>query len=506
MITVLVLIGQVLELRARKKTGGAIQKLLNLAPKKARLVAEDKSEKDIPLEEVKKGDILRVRPGEKVPTDGLMLEGSSALDESMLTGEPSPAMKQPGDKVTGATLNGSGSFLMRAEKVGSETVLAQIVAMVSSAQRSRAPIQRLADRVSSYFVPAVIGIAILTFIGWALLGPSLSHALLPAVSVLIIACPCALGLATPMALMVGIGRGASMGVLIKNGEALEVMAKVDTLVIDKTGTLTEGKPTLIAISPLGETSESEILQLAASLEIGSEHPLGIPIVSEAKKRGLQLLPANNFTSKSGKGITGNIGSKRIALGNQKLLLELGLEAPSSSEEGTLLYLSVDEKVVGLLSVSDPIKASAKEAIETLHKEGIRIVMLTGDSQAAAKAVGKTLEIDEIEAEVLPEEKGKSVERLRREGRIVAMAGDGINDAPALAEADVGIAMGTGTDIAIESAGITLLKGDLRGIARARNLSLNDAHDQAESLVCLPLQRARHPHRRRSTLSLIWDHP
>lgn len=479
-ITVLVLLGQVLELRARDRTSHAIRELLNLAPKTARLILEDKSEKDIPLEEVKKGDTLRVRPGEKVPTDGIVIEGSSSIDESMITGEPFPVTKHVGDKVTGATLNGSGSFIMRAERVGSETLLSRIIHMVSEAQRSRAPIQKLADLVSSYFVPVVVVIAILTFIIWGLVGPApaLAHALINAVAVLIIACPCALGLATPMSIMVGVGQGARAGILIKNAEALEMMSKVNTVVVDKTGTLTEGKPKLTTIVSFGEKSEDELLQLAASLEIASEHPLGIPIVSRAKEKNLSLLPIEDFKSVAGKGIIGKITGKRVAIGNQKLLSDLKTDlvaalekADSFRQQGqTVLYLAMDEKLAGVLAVSDVIKDSTKEAIEMLHKEGVRIVMLTGDNKTTARAVGKTLGIDEIEAEVLPEDKNRIIKRLQTEGRIVAMAGDGINDAPALAQANVGIAMGTGTDIAIESSGITLVKGDLRGIARARKLS------------------------------------
>lgn len=479
-ITVLVLLGQVLELRARDRTSHAIRALLNLAPKTARIILADKSEKDIPLEEVKKGDTLRVRPGEKVPTDGIVLEGSSSIDESMITGEPFPVSKHIGDKITGATLNGNGSFIMRAERVGSETLLSRIIQMVSDAQRSRAPIQKLADLVSSYFVPAVVAIAIFTFIVWGLMGPSpaLAHALINAVAVLIIACPCALGLATPMSIMVGVGQGARSGILIKNAEALELMSKVDTVVVDKTGTLTEGKPKLTTILSFGEKNEDEVLLLAASLEISSEHPLGTPIVSRAKEKSLSLLPVEDFKSMTGKGVIGKIAGKTIAVGNQKLCSDLKIDLSIASEKTeslrqqgqTVLYLAIDEKLAGVLAVSDVIKTSTKEAIEMLHKEGIRIVMVTGDNKTTASAVGQALGIDEIEAEVLPENKNKIIKDLQAEGRIVAMAGDGINDAPALAQANVGIAMGTGTDIAIESAGITLVKGDLRGIARARKLS------------------------------------
>lgn len=479
-ITVLVILGQVLELRARIKTSQAIKKLLGLAPATARLVLPDRTEKDTPLEEVKKGDVLRVRPGEKVPADGIIIEGSSSIDESMITGEPFPVMKTIHDRVTGATLNGSSSFLMKAERVGSETLLARIVHMVSEAQRSRAPIQRLADVVSSYFVPAVVMIAIFTFLIWSLFGPEpkISLGLINSVAVLIIACPCALGLATPMSIMVGVGRGALSGLLIKNAEALETMAKVDTLVVDKTGTLTEGKPKLTKIIVLGKESEDEVLQMAASLEIASEHPLALPIVNAAKERNLNLLPITNFQNTRGKGITGKVQNVEIAIGNQKLLSDLGIDFSSSLEKAeelrknaqTVFYLALNRKIVGMLSVADVIKESTYEAIDMLHKDGIRIVMVTGDNNANAVAVGKTLGIDEIQAEILPEEKNRIIQRLQSEGHIVAMAGDGINDAPALAIANVGIAMGTGTDIAMESAGITLVKGDLRGIARAKRLS------------------------------------
>lgn len=490
-ITVLVLLGQVLELRARDRTSNAIRALLNLAPKTARIILEDKSEKDIPLEKVKRGDILRVRPGEKAPTDGIILEGSSPIDESMITGEPFPITKSPGDKVTGATLNGSGSFIMRAEKVGSETLLARIVQMVSEAQRSRAPIQKLADLVSSYFVPTVVIIAAITFIVWSLIGPSpaFAHALINAVAVLIIACPCALGLATPMSIMVGVGHGAMAGILVKNAEALEIMSKVDTVVVDKTGTLTEGKPKLTTIVSFGEKNENELLQLAASLEIASEHPLGAPIVSKGKEKDLSLLPIEDFKSITGKGVIGKIAGKTVAIGNQKLLSDLQIDltialekAESLRQQGqTVLYLTIEGKIAGIFAVADVIKNSTKEAIDRLHKDGIRIVMLTGDSQTTARAVGKALSIDEIEAEVLPEDKNRIIKRLQTEGRVVAMAGDGINDAPALAQANVGIAMGTGTDIAIESSGITLVKGDLRGIARVRKLSLATMHNIRQNL-------------------------
>lgn len=444
------------------------------------MVLKDKTEKDIPLEEVKKGDILRVRPGEKIPTDGIVIEGSSSVDESMITGEPFPVMKNAEDKVTGATLNGSGSFFMRAERVGSETLLARIVHMVSEAQRSRAPIQKLADIVSSYFVPSVVIVAVLTFLIWGLFGPAPSFGLglINAVAVLIIACPCALGLATPMSIMVGVGRGALSGLLIKNAEALETMAKVDTVVVDKTGTLTEGKPKLTKVISLSEKSENDILQIAASLEIASEHPLAIPIVAAAKEKNLPLFPVKNFQSIRGKGVIGKIQDDQAAVGNQKLFTDLNLDLSTFLEKSeelrkkaqTVFYLSLNNKVIGILAVADVIKESTYEAIEMLHKDRIRIVMVTGDNKITATAVGLTLGIDEIEAEILPEEKNRIIQRLQSEGHVVAMAGDGINDAPALAQANVGIAMGTGTDIAMESAGITLVKGDLRGIARAKRLS------------------------------------
>jgi Cu+-exporting ATPase len=479
-ITVLVILGQVLELKARIKTSQAIKKLLGLAPTTARLILKDKTEKDISLEEVKKGDVLRVRPGEKIPTDGIVLEGSSSVDESMITGEPFPVMKGAEDKVTGATLNGSGSFFMRAERVGSETLLARIVHMVSEAQRSRAPIQKLADVVSSYFVPAVVLVAVLTFLIWGFFGPAPSFGLglINAVAVLIIACPCALGLATPMSIMVGVGRGALSGLLIKNAEALEVMAKVDTVVVDKTGTLTEGKPKLTKVISLSERSENDILQIAASLEIASEHPLALPIINAAKEKNLPLLPVKDFQSIRGKGVSGKIQEGEVAIGNQKLFAELKIDLSSAIEKSedlrktaqTVFYLALNRKEIGILAVADVIKDSTYVAIEMLHKDQIRIVMVTGDNKITAAAVAKTLGIDEVEAEILPEEKNKIIQRLQSEGHIVAMAGDGINDAPALAQANVGIAMGTGTDIAMESAGITLVKGDLRGIARAKRLS------------------------------------
>lgn len=476
-ITVLVLVGQVLELKARHKTGQAIKKLLGLAPTTARLVKEDKTEIEVSLADVKKEDKLRVRPGEKVPTDGVVLEGSSSVDESMITGEPFPIEKNPGDKVTGATLNGSGSFIMRAEKVGSETLLSRIVNMVSEAQRSRAPIQKLADTVSSYFVPAVVIVALLTFAIWWAFGPepAFAHGLINAVAVLIIACPCALGLATPMAIMVGVGKGALSGLLIKNAETLETMAKVDTVIVDKTGTLTEGKPRLTKVIAVSDKNEDEILRLAASLEIASEHPLALPIVSKAKEKNLPLYALTEFKSVKGKGITGKIEGKEVAIGNAKLFEDLKIDITAKAEEQrlqgeTVFYLAFDRKEIGVIAVADVIKDSTYEAVDMLHKEGIRLVMATGDNPVTAAAVGKALGIDEVQAEVLPQDKLQIVNRCQGEGHIVAVAGDGINDAPALAKADVGIAMGTGTDIAMESAGITLVKGDLRGIAKARRLS------------------------------------
>ncbi|HEY7217137.1 MAG TPA: heavy metal translocating P-type ATPase [Candidatus Binatia bacterium] len=479
-ITTLVLLGQVLELRARSKTSKAIKALLGLAPKTARLLRDDGSETDVPLERVQVGDRLRVRPGEKVPVDGVVLEGATSVDESMISGEPIPVEKVEDSRVTGGTVNGTGSFVMRAERVGSDTLLAQIVRMVAEAQRSRAPIQKLADLVAGYFVPAVVLVAVVTFIVWALLGPepAMAYALLNAVAVLIIACPCALGLATPMSIMVGTGRGATAGVLIKNAEALEVLEKVDTLVVDKTGTLTEGKPHLAALVPVTGQSEKEILRLAASLERGSEHPLAAAIVAGAEERGSKLTDAHDFRSVTGKGVVGVVDGKHVGLGDRRLLEELGVvanEIASQSEalrkEGqTVMFLVIDGSIAGLIAVADPVKVSTPEAIHMLHDDGVRLVMLTGDNRTTAEAVAKKLGIDEIQAEVLPEQKSEVVKRLQSTGRIVAMAGDGVNDAPALAQAHVGIAMGTGTDVAMESAGVTLVKGDLRGIAKARRLS------------------------------------
>jgi P-type Cu+ transporter len=479
-IVTLVLLGQVLELRARSQTSSAIRALLDLAPKRARVIRGDGSETDIALEEVVPGDHLRVRPGEKAPVDGIVLDGRSAVDESMITGEPVPVEKARGDKITGATVNTTGTFVMRAERVGSDTLLAQIVAAVSEAQRSRAPIQSLADIVSEWFVPAVAIVAGLTFVAWSLFGPppAMSFALVNAVAVLIIACPCALGLATPMSIMVGTGRGARAGVLVKSAEALEVMEKVDTLVVDKTGTLTEGKPRLVGVVAAGAISEDELLRLAASLERGSEHPLATAIVSGAEERGLALLAIDDFASETGKGLIGVVDGRHVAVGNQTLLASLGIDTAGLAERAEelrhesqgVMLIGVDGSTVGLLAVADPIKESAFSALKALHDGGMRTVMLTGDSRTTAEAVGRRLGIDEIAAEVLPDQKAAVVKEIQSQGRVVAMAGDGINDAPALAQAQVGIAMGTGTDVAMQSAGMTLVKGDLQGIVRARGLS------------------------------------
>ena len=478
-ITVLVLLGQVLELRARSQTGTAIRQLLGLAPATARVV-RGAEERDVPLGEVKVSDICRVRPGEKVPVDGVVVEGRSAVDESMVTGEPIPAEKEPGARVTGGTINTTGSLLVRAERVGSDTLLAQIVRMVGEAQRSRAPIQRLADRIAAYFVPAVVGVAILAFMAWSGWGPEprLAHALVSAVAVLIVACPCALGLATPMAIMVGTGRGATGGVLVKNAEALERLEQVDTLVVDKTGTLTEGKPKLVSVVPFGGRSESDAVRLAAALERSSEHPLATAILSGARERGIEIPSAAEFRAVPGKGIVARVDGVSAALGNLAMMEDAGVatdtarsKADELRREGqTVMFLALDGELAALLGVADPIKATTLEAITALHAEGLRIVMLTGDNRVTAEAVARQLQIDEIRADVLPAEKRAVVQELQRTGRIVAMAGDGVNDAPALAEAAVGIAMGTGTDVAIQSAGITLLQGDLRGIVRARRLS------------------------------------
>ncbi len=481
-ITTLVLLGQLLELRARSRTSSAIRALLGLQPKTARIVRGDGNEQDVTLEQVRQGDRLRVRPGEKVPVDGVVLEGTSAVDESLVTGESIPVEKTPGEHVAGSTINTTGSFVMRAERVGSETLLAQIVRMVSEAQRTRAPIQRLADVVSSYFVPAVVLVAAMTFIVWSRIGPQprMAYALVNAVAVLIIACPCALGLATPMSIMVGTGRGATAGVLIKNAESLEILEKVDALIVDKTGTLTEGRPRLTTVLPFpaGQLEESEVLRVAASLERKSEHPLAAAILAAAKERQLRLEDAAEFGSLTGRGVVGKIGGRKVALGNARLLAEMKIDAGAAAEEAeklrrdgqTVVFLAVDGRVAGLVAVADPIKESTQEAVRMLHEGGLRIIMLTGDSATSAQAVARKLGIDEVEAEVLPERKSEVVKRLQSEGHIVAMAGDGINDAPALAQSDVGIAMGSGTDVAMESAGITLVKGDLRGIARARRLS------------------------------------
>lgn len=480
-ITVLVLLGQVLELKAREQTGGAIRALLDLAPKTARRITENGDDEDVPLDQIKVGDLLRVRPGEKVPLDGIVTEGRSAVDESMVTGESMPVKKEQDSKVIGGTMNQTGSFIMKAEHVGKDTMLAQIVHMVAEAQRSRAPIQRLADVVASWFVPAVILVAVLAFLVWSVYGPSpaFSYALIAAVSVLIIACPCALGLATPMSIMVGVGKGAQAGVLIKNAEALERMEKVDTLVIDKTGTLTEGKPTVTKIVPAAGTSADDLLVLAASLEQGSEHPLAHAIVMAARDKGLDLTETHDFDSQSGKGVTGKIKGQHVALGNAMLMEELAVDVSSMSDQAnelrsdgaTVIFIAVDDRIAGLLAIADPVKETTPEAISQLQKQGIHIVMLTGDNRRTAEAVARTLGIEAVEAEILPEDKGKIVKKLRDTGCIVAMAGDGTNDAPALAAADVGIAMGTGTDVAMESAGVTLLKGDLLGIVRARRLSV-----------------------------------
>jgi heavy metal translocating P-type ATPase len=479
-ITVLVLLGQVLELRARETTSGAIKALLGMSPTTARRLSDDGAEEEVELDRVEAGDRLRVRPGDRVPVDGMVTEGGSSVDESMVTGESMPVRKQPDDKVIGGTINGQGSFIMRAEKVGRDTMLAQIVRMVSEAQRSRAPIQRLADVVSSWFVPAVILTALLAFAAWTLWGPApaMGYALIAAVSVLIIACPCALGLATPMSIMVGVGRGAQEGVLIKNAEALERMEKVDTVIVDKTGTLTEGRPKVTAIKTLSGFAEDDLLRLLASLEQGSEHPLAAAIVAAARERSLDLLQAGDFDSPTGKGVLGTVDGRKLVVGNARFLAEHEVEtgpleeiADTLRQDGaTAILAAVDGKPAGVVAIADPVKESTPAAIKALHADGIAVVMLTGDNKTTAQAVAKKLGIDRVEAEVLPEQKAAIVKQLRDEGRVVAMAGDGVNDAPALAAADVGIAMGTGTDVAIESAGVTLLRGDLMGIVRARRLS------------------------------------
>jgi Cu+-exporting ATPase len=479
-ITTLVLLGQVLELRARSHTNAAIKMLLGLAPNVARIVRADGSEEDIPLEQVAPGDILRVRPGDKIPVDGEITGGNSSVDESMVTGESIPVEKTTGDRLIGATVNGTGSLLMRAEKVGSETLLAQIVQMVSEAQRTRAPIQKLADTVAGYFVPAVIAVSVLTLLAWGLLGPEprLAYAIVNAVAVLIIACPCALGLATPMSIMVGTGKGASLGVLIKNAESLEIMERIDTLVIDKTGTLTEGSPQVVSLQSCNGFDETQVLRLAASLERASEHPLAEAIVRSAEDKGIALASTEEFDSITGQGVTGSVDGHRVALGNPRLMQELAIdfsELDADADAGrvqghTVMQVAIDGRAAGLIGVTDPVKQSTPEAIGELHAEGIDIVMLTGDNGTTARAVADKLGLDRVEADVSPDQKADIVKKLQAEGRIVAMAGDGINDAPALAQAHVGIAMGTGADVAMESAGVTLVKGDLRGILRARRLS------------------------------------
>jgi Cu+-exporting ATPase len=479
-VTVLVLLGQVLELRARGQTSGAIRKLLGLAPKTARVVRGDGREEDVPLVEIHPGDMLRVRPGEKVPVDGAIAEGRSSVDESMVSGEPIPVEKGPGAKVVGGTINGTGGLVIRAEKVGPDTLLAQIVRMVSEAQRTRAPVERLVNRVAGYFTPAVLAIAALTFVVWGVWGPtpSWAHGLVNAVAVLIIACPCALGLATPMAVMVGTGRGAESGVLFRDAEALEVLGKVDTLLVDKTGTLTEGKPRLAVAEPAAGFTEEDLLRLAAGLERGSEHPLASAIVKGAEARNLHQCKASDFQSVTGKGVVGQVEGRRVILGNAALLTEQGINADGlqvraealRSEGMTVMLAAVDGRPAGVLGVEDPIRSSTPEAIRLLKEDGLRIIMLTGDSRVTAEAVGRRLGLDEVIAEVLPQQKNEVVKRLQAEGRVVAMAGDGVNDAPALAQAQVGIALGAGSDVAMESAGVTLVQGDLRGVARARRLS------------------------------------
>lgn len=479
-ITTLVLLGQVLELRARGQTGAAIKALLGLTPKIARKIRDDGTEDDIPLDHVRPGDILRIRPGEKIPVDGIVTDGASSVDESMITGEPIPVEKRHGDRLIGATVNGTGSLIMRAEKVGAETLLSQMVRMVAEAQRSRAPIQKLSDIVAGYFVQTVVAVAVATFIVWAWVGPEprFAYALVNAVAVLIIACPCALGLATPISIMVATGKGATMGVLFKNAEAIEVMRQVNTLIMDKTGTLTVGKPKLIDVHPLQGIDEKTLLYYAAGIERGSEHPLAEAIVKGAEERKVETVKVELFQSVPGKGVTGQINGHVVTLGNIKLLEDLGInpgelvgKAEDMRSEGqTVMFVVIDGKIIGLLGVADPIKETTAEAIQKLHEEGVKVVMLTGDSKTTARAVAKRLEIDEVIAEVLPDQKVENVKKLQGQGRIVAMAGDGINDAPALAQAQVGIAMGTGTDVAMESAGVTLIKGDLRGIVRARLLS------------------------------------
>jgi Cu+-exporting ATPase len=482
-ITALVLLGQVLELRARSRTSGAIRALLGLAPKSARLLRANGREEDVPLEQVQVGDRLRVRPGEKVPVDGVVLEGSTVIDESMVTGEAVPVEKSPSSQVTGGTINGTGGFIMEAKRVGNETLLAQIVRMVGEAQRSRAPIQRVADVVAAYFVPIVVAIAVITGIAWAIWGPEprLAYALLNAVAVLIIACPCALGLATPMSIMVGTGRGATAGVLIRKAEALEVMEKVDTLLFDKTGTLTEGRPKLLKTLVVPPWKEEEVLQAAAAVERGSEHPLAAAIVAGAQAQQLDIHPVSEFQSMTGKGVTGTVQGRRVVVGTAEFMKELGVGSSTLDElahqaralrhaGATAMFVSIDRKPAGLVAVADPIKSTTPEAVRILREEGLRLIMVTGDHQATAEAVAKQLGVDDVRAQVRPDEKGRIIQELQAQGHVVAMAGDGINDAPALAQADVGLAMGTGTDVAMESAAVTLVKGDLRAIVRARRLS------------------------------------
>jgi len=492
-IVTLVLVGQVLELKARERTSGAIRALLDLAPETARRLDEQGEEHEVPLSEIAVGDRLRVRPGDKVPLDGTVVEGRSAVDESMLTGESMPVEKGEGDAVTGGTLNGRGSFVMQVEQVGSDTTLQKIVKMVAEAQRSRAPVQRLVDKVAAFFVPTVVGVAVLAFVVWAIFGPppAMAYAVIVAVSVLIIACPCALGLATPMSIMVGVGRGAEVGVLVKNAEVLERLAAVDTLVIDKTGTLTVGKPSLVGIETAeGGPEEAELLRLVASLERGSEHPLAAAIVEAAKEREIRLVEAKDFDSLTGKGIRGTVDGKALAIGNPALFEELGIDPgglaeamANRQEQGeTVILAAIEGKAAGLLAIADPIKEGAKAALEELRGEGVELVMLTGDNRRTAEAVAKKLGIDRVEAEVLPDQKSQVVEKLRGEGRVVAMAGDGVNDAPALAAADVGIAMGSGSDVALESAGVTLVKGELSGILRARRLSRATLANIRQNLV------------------------
>lgn len=490
-IVTLVLLGQVLELRARSQTGAAIRALLGLAPKTARRVSADGDESDVPLELVQVGDRLRIRPGEKVPVDGVVVDGQSAVDESMLTGEPIPVAKAAGDRVTGATLNGTGALLIRAERVGSETLLAQIVQMVAEAQRSRAPIQGVADTVAGYFVPAVIGVAVSTFLVWALVGPEprMAYALINAVAVLIIACPCALGLATPMSIMVATGRAATVGVLFRNAEAIELLRSVDTLVVDKTGTLTEGKPRLVRVVAASGFAEGEVLGLAATLERASEHPLAQAIVSGASDRGVALETVKGFESRTGRGVVGEIAGRRVGIGNRRLLAELGIDSSPfeamadgmRAEAQTVMFVAVDGKLAGLVGVADPIKATTPAAIRGIQAEGMRVVVLTGDNRATAEAVARQLGLEDVRADILPDQKAEVVRQLQAEGFVVAMAGDGVNDAPALARAQVGIAMGTGTDVAMQSAGVTLVRGDLRGILRARHVSRATMRNIRENL-------------------------